>query len=157
MSEPSTEPEIVSIEPTAVVLVREVVAMNELSTFFGRAFQSSAEAAGEQSVAIGGPPLAVYYSTPTETVDVGGGFPTVGLVEATGSVTSDTLPGGRAAQILHLGSYDSLSETYGRLMTWLDEQGLGVGPVMWEMYLNEPDPENPDNTITQIVWPLAEG
>ncbi len=156
MSNPSTDPEIVSIEPTPVVVVREVVPMNELSTYFGRAFQASAEAAEQQSVPLVGPPLAVYYSTPTETADIGGGFPTGGLVEATGSVTSDTLPGGRAAQVMHVGSYDSLSETYGRLMTWLDEQGLRPGPVMWEMYLNEPDPDNPDGTMTQIVWPLAE-
>ncbi|CAN5160062.1 hypothetical protein BH11ACT4_BH11ACT4_07320 [soil metagenome] len=93
---------------------------------------------------------------PTDTVDVGAGFPSATLPAPADGVTGEMLPGGRAVQVLHQGSYDTLHETYDRLMPWLAEQGLTPGPVMWESYLNEPQPESPDATRTLIVWPLAE-
>jgi len=66
-----------------------------------------------------------------------------------------TLPGGRAAQILHVGTYDAMEQTYGRLMSWMGEQGLRPGGVMWEVYLSEPTPDAPESWQTLIVWPLA--
>ena len=47
-----------------------------------------------------------------------------------------------------------MQETYGRLMAWLGEQGVAPGPLMWECYLNEPDPARPEASQTLIVWPL---
>ncbi|MDF1477628.1 GyrI-like domain-containing protein [Leifsonia sp. H3M29-4] len=156
MSEPSNNPEIVTLAPTPATLVREVVPMTALSEFFGRAFEASATALERQGIAIAGPPLGVYYGMPTDTVDVGAGFPSASLPTDAEGVTGTMLPGGRAARVVHFGSYDTLSETYGRLMSWLAEEGLTPGPVMWESYLNEPQPDDPTATQTLIVWPLAE-
>lgn len=58
--------------------------------------------------------------------------------------------------MLHEGTYDGMVITYGRLMEWFTEQGLTPGPLMWESYLNEPDPAAPEATRTLIVWPIAE-
>lgn len=156
MSEPSSTPEIVTLAPAPAALLRETVPMSALTEFFDRAFQASATALEQQGIPITGSPLGIYYSMPTDTVDVGAGFPSASLPADADGVTGEMLPGGRAAQVLHLGSYDTLSKTYDRLMPWLAEQGLTPGPVMWESYLNEPTPENPDATRTLIVWPLAE-
>lgn len=156
MSAPTPEPEIVTLEPTPVAVLRETVPMAEMTEYFGRAFQTTMTVAEQQSIALVGPPLAVYYGMPAETADVGGGFPTERLVEASDGVTGDTLPGGRAVQLMHVGSYDTLTNTYDRLMAWVEEQKLQVEPTMWEIYLTEPDPANPDATLTQIVWPIAE-
>ena len=58
---------------------------------------------------------------------------------------------------MHVGSYDSLQQTYGRLMTWLESQKLRGGTVMWESYLTEPTPgQSQDTMMTRISWPLAE-
>lgn len=157
MSEPSTEPEIVTLTPMPVALLRETVPMNALPEFFGRAYQAVAEALGKQGIAIAGPPVGVYYGMPTDTVDVAAGFPCDRPAVSADGVTAETLPGGSAAQIMHVGSYDSMHRTYERLMAWLGEQGLTGGTVMWETYLTEPTPEgNQDAMLTQITWPLAE-
>ena len=156
MSELSTEPEIVTLEPQPVGVVRERVPMTALPEFFGRAFHAVFEATAQQGVVVVGPPLGIYFGMPTDTVDVAAGFPTDRPVAPAGSVTGDTLPGGRAGQILHVGSYDAMAETYGRLMAWLSEQGLAAGPVMWESYLTEPDPDAVDATLTRITWPVVE-
>ena len=156
MSAPTPEPEIVTLEPTPVAVLRETVPMAELTEYFGRAFEKTMAVAEQQSIALAGPPLAVYYGMPGETSDLGGGFPTERLVDAYDGVTGDTLPGGRAVQLVHVGSYDGLTQTYDRLMAWIEEQKLSVQPTMWEIYLTEPDPANPEATLTRIVWPIAE-
>ena len=154
MSQPHL-PEIVTLDPHTVALVRETVAMDQLQEFFPRAFEATARTAGEQGVRLAGPPLGVYFGMPSATVDVGAGFPTDGPVTPDADVQPVTLPGGRAAQVVHEGSYDSMIDTYGRLMAWLGEEGLTPGPVMWEIYLTEPDDAAPEATQTRIVWPLA--
>ncbi len=149
------EPEIVTLEPRPVALYRERVAMDALTDYFARAFSTVATTAAMQGAAIVGPPVGVYYGIPAETVDVGAGFPTDRLVTPAGGVTAETLPGGRIAQVLHVGSYDQMEATYGRLTTWLAAQGLTPGPMMWETYLTEYDPAAPEATQTLIQWPLA--
>jgi len=82
--------------------------------------------------------MAVYFGRPSDDV-----------------VTAETLPGGRAAQIVHVGSYDSMGQTYSRLMAWLAQQELSGGPVMWETYLTEPTSGGDQDTmLTRITWPL---
>ncbi len=156
MTESKTRPELVDLQPATVAIVRETVPMNAMAEFFGRAFGETMAVAQAQGVDLAGPPLAVYFSMPAETADVGGGFPTARPVEASGSVTSEALPGGRAAQMVHVGSYDTLAETYDVLVAWMDEHQLRAKPVMWEIYLTEPDDEHPENTLTQIVWPIEQ-
>ena len=78
------------------------------------------ETLARQGITITGPAIGVYFGMPKDTVDVAAGFPTDRSVNAADGVSAETLPGGRAAQILHVGSYDSIQQTYGRLMTWLD-------------------------------------
>lgn len=149
------EPEIVTLEPQTVALLRETVALDALTDYFDRAFHAVMRVAGAQGVAVVGPPVGVYFGMPAETVDVGAGFPTDRAVEAADGVTPDTLPGGQAVQLLHVGTYDALEAAYGRLLAWAGERGLSPGPLMWEAYLTEPDAAAPDATRTLIVWPLA--
>lgn len=148
-------PEVATLEPQTVALLRETVRMDALTDYFDRAFHAVMRVAGAQGVAVVGPPVGVYFGMPAETVDVGAGFPTDRPVEAADGVTPDTLPGGRAAQVLHVGTYDAMEATYGRLMAWVGDQGLTPGPLMWETYLTEPDTAAPEATQTLIVWPLA--
>ncbi len=92
--------------------------------FFDRSFHAVDDAMRNAGASVVGPPLGLYYGMPTDTVDVAAGFPTDRDVSVDGEVTTETLPGGRAAQILHIGSYDAMEQTYGRLMQWLQAQNL---------------------------------
>lgn len=155
MPEHSTEPYLVTLEPVTVAAIRETVPMSALTGFFDRVFRATMATAQQQGIPVVGPPVAVYYQMPSDTVDVAGGFPTASPVEPDGDVHPVDLPGGQAAQVMHVGSYDSLEQTYGRLMAWMREQQHTPAEVMWEAYLNEPDPDRPDEAQTLIVWPLA--
>lgn len=152
-----TEPQVVTLEPLTAAVVRETVPMGELTAYFDRAFRMVMEVTVAQDVAVTGPPFAAYHGMPGQSVDVSGGFPTAAPVTPTAGVTAMTLPGGRAVQLLHAGSYDSLEESYGRLMTWMEHRGLARAPVMWETYLTEPTPDgDPAENRTLITWPIAE-
>jgi effector-binding domain-containing protein len=120
-SAPSSEPEIVTLTRMTVALLRETVRMNAMTEYFDRAFRTFGAVIGICCAPITGPPLGVYYGMPTDTIDVGAGFPTGRLAPAADGVTGETLSGGRAARILHVGSYDALQQTYSRLGTWVTE------------------------------------
>jgi effector-binding domain-containing protein len=149
------EPEIVNLEPRPVALLRESVPMDSLTDYFPRAFTNVARVVSEQGAEMVGPPVGLYFGMPTDVVDVGAGFPTDRPVAPAEGVTPEMLPGGPTAQVLHVGTYDEMEGTYGRLTAWLKEQGLTPGPVMWETYLTEPDPDAPETAQTLIDWPLA--
>ncbi|HET7723447.1 MAG TPA: GyrI-like domain-containing protein [Propionibacteriaceae bacterium] len=148
------EPEIVELEPQTVAVLRETVPMIELVDYFGRAYTTVSRVVSEEGAAIVGPPVGLYFGTPTHEVDVAAGFPTDRPVTGSDGVSAETLPGGRAVQILHTGTYDAMEATYGRLSAWLADEKLTPGPVMWETYLTEPDPAAPENAQTLITWPV---
>lgn len=150
-------PSLITLVPTTVAVLREIVPMNALPPFFDRAFHVVPAVLGRQQIAITGPPLALYFGMPSDTVDVAAGFPSATAAAPEDGVSPFTLPGGRAARVLHRGSYDTLTTTYGALTEWLREQGLAPGSIMWESYLTEPTPGgDPKAMLTEITWPLAD-
>lgn len=155
MTGTNAAPQLLTLEPSTVAVLREVVPMSELTPFFDRAFHAVPAVLGRLQIAMTGPPLAVYFGTPTGTVDVAAGFPSAAAVSPDGGVTPYTLPGGRAARVLHHGSYDTLGETYRALTQWMTAQGLTPGSIMWESYLTEPSAD-PSTWVTEITWPVAE-
>jgi effector-binding domain-containing protein len=151
-----TEPELVPLEPTTVALVRETVRMDALRDFYDRAYGRVMQVIQQQDLAPAGPALGVYFSMPTDTVDVGAGFPTSDEVTPVDGVSALVLPGGRAVRIEHHGSYDSLPATYEQLVTWVQEGRHPMGDLLWESYVTEPTPEaDPESMVTVITWPLA--
>jgi len=154
--EPLPEPRLVTLDPQDYAVLRDRVAVGELPGFFSRAFHASAAAAAEQGREVTGPPVGIYHGMPAATIDVAAGFPVDAPVRAQGDVRPHRLPGGRAAQVVHMGDYRSLRQTYDRLFRWVRERNLAPARMMWESYLNEPQPEAPDATRTLVTWPLRE-
>ena len=66
------------------------------------------------------------------------------------------LPAGRAVVVVHVGPYDTLEATYGRLLEWVAAQGMELATGMWEEYLSDPEQEpDPATWRTRIVAPVA--
>lgn len=149
-------PEIVELEPQEAVAVRGDVATADLPAFFARAFHEAAEAANVSGVQIVGPPFGFYPEMPTETVVVEAGFPVATPAEAHGNAHRLVLPGGRAVRVTHVGSYETMEQTYEELQAWMAEHDLEPAAGMWESYLSDPAAQ-PDPALwrTQIVWPIA--
>ena len=151
-----TEIRIVDLEQQPTAVVSEQVPMDALTEFFGRAFSTVMEVTGRQGVMVTGPPFALYPGVPTETIAVEAGFPTTAVVEADGDVRPGVLPAGRAAEAVHVGPYDTLSQTYEEIMRWVVDQGLTSGWDMWEQYLTDPGSEpDPATWRTRVFCPVT--
>ena len=97
-----------------------------------------------------GPAFAIYRGDPSATFDIELGFPvTEPLAHSVpGEVTVEpsTLPSGRALAVSHLGSYDGLGQTWGRLASAAGGRGLQPA-YFFELYITEPSPEMDPATL----------
>ena len=148
--------ELVELDSRPAAVVRSTVAMTELPNFLGRAFGSVMAAVAEQGVAVAGEPIALYLRPPGELIEIAAGFPVAGTFVPTGDVVPMDLPGGRAVTTIHVGPYDTMTQTYATLRDWMAAEGLQPAQSMWEVYLTEPDAEpDPSTWQTRIVWPVT--
>lgn len=144
---------LVELSEQQTAVVRDRVPHDGIADFLGRAFGTvmGAVAAGRHQVV--GPPFARYRPAPDSGWDIEAGFPVDGPVEAVG-VESGRLPGGRAAQVMHRGSYDGIATTWQRAEAWMAEHGYAGTDAPWESYLDGPDVPEPR---TLIVMPCDGG
>ncbi|HET6666264.1 MAG TPA: GyrI-like domain-containing protein [Intrasporangium sp.] len=137
-------------------VVRERVPVADLPQFFGRALHQTMSAVQAQGRHPVGPPFSLYHGMPTDAVDVEAGFPVDGPITAVDGVTPGSLPAGTVAEAVHVGPYESLTETYDAVLAHIQEQGLTPSSDMWEVYLSDPEQEpDPATWRTQIFWPVA--
>lgn len=141
-------------QPTAVV--HEKVLMKELPQFFARAYGQVSGAMQAQGLTPSGPPFALYFGMPTDTVEVEAGFPVSGALKTeSAAVHAGRLPGGKCVHGLHLGPYETMGKTYDALWQWAGEQHLTPHTQMWESYLSDPKAEpDPTKWRTEIFWPV---
>ena len=149
------EPELVTTGAVTTAVVRGTVPMSQIRDFFDHSFQEIGGALASQSVTPAGPAFGLFHGPPGDTVDLEVGFPTDGPVQATGNVVASSLPAGRIARLVHHGSFEELGSSWERLGSWIAEQGLAPGSVMWEFYLTEPRPDmDPAELRTELNWPV---
>jgi effector-binding domain-containing protein len=73
-----------------------------------------------------------------------------------GGLKSGLSPGGRAARIVHRGSYAGLPAAYSRLQAYMAAHGLRAGPVSWEHYISDPVHTPTDEVVSHIYIQVDE-
>ena len=122
----------------------------------GEAFGKVFAAVGKAGRQPAGPPMCKYTAYSEETVSYEAGVPVAAPFSGDGDVVAGEIGGCSAAVGMHVGPYDKLAETYGRMQTWLEGQGRKPSTVMWEAYLDQPDTTPPAELRTEIYWPAEE-
>lgn len=149
------EPALVDLPATPTAVIAAVVPADELVPLFDRAYGQVAAVVSDQAIGIAGPAFALYHREPGETVDLEIGFPVGRAVRPDSQVRPGELPAGRVARVVHRGAFDQLGASWGRLRSWIAEQGLTPGGQFWEVYLTEPSPEmDPADLRTELNWPV---
>ncbi|MFT3661072.1 MAG: GyrI-like domain-containing protein [Gordonia sp. (in: high G+C Gram-positive bacteria)] len=82
-----------------------------------------------------GPGYALYSAPPNGIFDLEIGFP---VVTAPEGFTASTFPAGRALILSHLGGYDGLGDTWGRLMGVFADRAPGDLKLLGEIYVTDP-------------------
>jgi len=144
-----TDFEISDVPVALVARIRGTAPITGLPFFFAQAFTRVMTL----GVQVTGPPFGWYHSMPTDTVEVSAGFPVAAVTQPDGEVDVVQRPGGRAVLGLHVGSYDTLADTYSELQRWMTDRNLAPRGDMWEEYLTGPDTD-PAAARTRIVAPL---
>jgi effector-binding domain-containing protein len=152
---PSTEGVLeVTLPARTVVGLREQVAATELAEFFRRAIPHVIAEFARIGIVPAGPPTAVYRHELGQKFDVTVGFPAGGLPAAASDLAVADLPAGRAVQVEHIGSYETLPAAYAALGAWFGTHQVRPPDVMWEEYLTGPDTVEESAYRTRVVYPV---
>jgi effector-binding domain-containing protein len=152
VSEPIT---IVELRPQKVAGIRRTFPQSELGAFMSDAYPKLMGAIGAQGARPAGAPLARYFNDDPSAFDLLAAVPFEGAFEASGDVQVMELPGGKAAMTVHIGSYETLSAEYKRIMAWAKDRGTRLGDGPWEVYVNDPSNATQDQLRTEVYFPLA--
>ncbi len=151
---------VIEIKEQPVLSIRETVSMPNIPERVGQIFCEIIEFLGKHGVAPAGGPFAYWHGMTEESINSGAfdmecGWPVSQPVDGEGRIHRSKLPGGRVATAMHLGPYETLSETYQILQTWIADNGYQASEDMWETYLNSPDEvSDKSKLMTQIFWPI---
>lgn len=151
---------------THVLAVTGVVEAHDYGPFLDSAYQRLFAAQGRVGAVPAGPTGALYPSQ----VDAGDEEVTAYLpvaepvtlpdeVVATG-VTMALLPAVTGAVMTHLGSYQTIGDTYRQLGAWVAHHAASADQPVRELYVTSIDPTTgqllpPEELRTEIVWPIV--
>lgn len=138
--------------------LRHVGPYNEI----GRAFAQLGAIAGPAGLFQhpGAAMIAIYHDAPGTTApdklqsDAAVVIPEGVAIPA--GLTEQRVRAGRYASTVHEGSYETLGETWGRLMNeWIPANKLRMAPrESYEVYLNDPSQVRPEELRTEICVPV---
>ena len=151
-----SEFEIRSVPRQDTAVVRVTTTPEAIAESMGQALSKAYAAATSSGGAVVGPPFTRYFSF-GETIDYEAGVPVAAPFEPAGDdeVKPAEIGGGEAAVAMHVGPYDTISETWEALSTWVETQGRKVASPPWEAYLTDPSTEpDPANWRTEVYQPL---
>jgi effector-binding domain-containing protein len=148
--------QIRELRPVHTAAVRRTVAEEAVPTTLGRIFDRVLGTLESQGVAPIGPPFAWYHAQ-GERVDLEAGFPVETDIRPEGEVRPSTLPAGPTLVAVHVGPFDTLSDTYRLVEERMAELGClpRDGPI--ECYLTDAETTAPAGWRTELRQPVLTG
>lgn len=103
-----------------------------------------------------GAPFTVYHQvTDADTRgDIAMCVPVAAPTETNDQTEVVEIAAGAAASIVHRGSYEDLSASYGAVASWIHERGHRIVGPHREIYLNSPADTAETDLLTEILFPI---
>lgn len=153
----STTPELRSVPSRTAILVHTECPLAAIGTALGPIFGEVAQWAGTHRVPLAGPAVARYVGLHDGACELDAGFVVAAAPSETDArVKAIDLGGCTAVYATHLGSYETLRETYAAMEAWMRENGFVSAGPMWEEYFSPPDTPT-EETRTDVYWPVRLG
>jgi effector-binding domain-containing protein len=154
--------------PDVDVILKKIEAQNVASVRgiianygdIGKLYQELFSYLGRKRVKFAGPPMAIYHDGEykEKDADVEAAVPVAGNLPGTEKVKIRQLPEvTEMACIIHHGPYENFSETYKKLMAWVESNSCQIVGPNREIYVKGPGQfikGNPANYITEIQLPV---
>lgn len=147
---------VTTAQPEDFAFVPMHSAIADMAKSMADGFARLAAAFLQAGVSFGGPPLAQYLSYDATSSTFRLGFPV--LHDDIDALRKAGLEIGRTAQgqvmtMMHVGPYATMMQTYDALQREMAARGLTGTTEMWERYLSPPETP-PDQTLTEVIWPV---
>ena len=147
-----SSPVIQTLSARPVLGVRASVRQAEIGDVIGRLLPALLAVAGPH---VAGPPLARWHAWEGDRGDMELAVPVSTPQAPSGTAAPGELPGGRAAVLEHVGSYDGLAAAWERMRVWLEAEGHQGAGAPWEEYVSDCGVTPAEQLVTRIVWPLV--
>lgn len=130
---------------------------SDISAAMGETFQSVIGFMGGKQIAPGAA-LSVYTTYDPETMTFRAGFSVSpdDAAKAEGAVKAATTPAGRVLTFTHVGPYAELRNSYAKMMTYMDSNGMKPAAPSWEIYVNDPATTPSDKLETKVFVSFTE-
>lgn len=149
---------VIKSQPMLYVTRSASMAPEEISAVVQEASVAIGAFIGRTEITPAGPPLAVYrdWDSAAGKMKIDIGFPVTApdAAKADGEVKSGETPAGKALKTIHRGRYAMLRDTYRALEAHMEEAGLAMPPLAWEVYINDPDKVPEAELLTEIYMPV---
>ncbi len=151
---------IVTVESQPILYVHRSSATDpkSMGACMGEAYGTLMGFMAEQGIEMAGAPLSIYhgYSEAEATFDVAVPVAAADAGRAAGhaDIKGGATHAGRALKAVHLGPYETLADTYNRIMPHMKKEGLKPAGASWEIYVNDPATTPAEELITEIYFPI---
>ncbi|GJM08031.1 MAG: transcriptional regulator [Lysobacteraceae bacterium] len=152
--------EVTEVEPISIAMASGIATVNseDVAVELSRAYQKIATHLLSQGLKMGSPPVSItrgWIRSGEYSFDAG--VPVnPDRMKPSSEVKLGSTPGGRVLKATHVGSYESLSETYQAMFNYMSDQGLIAGEFAWEAYVDDPASTPVDQLQTIIYYQLAQ-
>lgn len=137
--------------------IRMTRPMTGIGAAMAEAFPKVYHAVLSSGVEPAGEPLARYLDMNEEATTFECAIPVPGPFTAAGEVRPSTVGGGEVAFAVHVGAYDTISQTWEALMAWVVEQGRTPAGPFWERYVDDPLEVDTAQLRTELYIPVSPG
>ena len=144
---PTTKQHTASIKMTRPV--------SQIGPAMGEAFPKIYHAVVSAGMEPAGMPLARYFDFGEEETTFECAIPVPSPFTPSGEVEASSVGGDEAVFGIHVGSYESIGQTWAEMMAWVTEQGRAPAGPTWEVYIDDPQEVAPDQLKTELYIPLA--
>lgn len=154
------EVEIIEAEPVLMAYAEGATSQDseDISAALGAAYGKVGGFLAANGIEMAGPPLTVNKVWEEGRFEFDAGIPIAAAPEEI-SEESEVKVGqtyaGKVAKVVHVGSYEGLEATYGKLEAWLAANGWESAGAPWDVWVSDPGNTPEEELITHIHWPIS--
>lgn len=139
------EVKLIETEDLNVVSSRQIMSTNEYGKYIGNLYELCAK----NKFTISGAPMSIYYD---EEFNPDENDTEVAIPVKENAKETHILKGSLCVMIEFKGSYSKLSDAYGKLTEWIDENNYEVNGAPYEKYIT--GPMDGKEIVTEIYFPI---
>jgi effector-binding domain-containing protein len=146
--------EIKDMEEKLALMIRKVTSVQDMPSLLGACYGDIIQYVQEIGAKEPIESFVIYYNMDMSNLEIDVGFTVSERLPGRGQIKMRSIPAGKYAVALHEGPYDTLTETYNELTSFVNEKYYEVDDWVYEVYLNNPMDNPGEPPRTMIYFPL---